>query len=235
MFQSLTPFTKFLLFILTMVAALLSNDTRFLGLLALFTLLCLHRSKLKFSKFFWMIILLHLLISYVVNPDYGVTLYRYDISWLGDMTLQEGLYLLTLGFKDVIILGFLQLFCLTSYPSALAATLNQFGLPTRLAYHVEQLFWLIPNFNHHYAKLQLAAAAQGVELTKFDLLRRLLKARQKSSLARRQLGKKAKRTWYCQPQLLTRDKVAILLAIFSVIISIGLIFVNGGRLWNPFR
>ena len=47
MIKSLTPFTKFLIFILTMVAALITNDTRFLGVLALIALTCFISAKLK--------------------------------------------------------------------------------------------------------------------------------------------------------------------------------------------
>ena len=51
----------------------------------------------------------------------------------------------------------------------------------------------------------------------------------------RHFGKKQKRTWYQMRPISVRDKRAMWLAGFSVIISIILIVVNGGRLWNPFR
>ncbi len=60
MIKSLTPFTKFLIFILTMVAALITNDTRFLGVLALIALTCFISAKLKFAKWLWILIILHL-------------------------------------------------------------------------------------------------------------------------------------------------------------------------------
>jgi len=43
MMTSLNSFSKFVIFILTMVAALISNDTRFLGVLALIALACFVR------------------------------------------------------------------------------------------------------------------------------------------------------------------------------------------------
>ena len=71
MIKSLTPFTKFLIFILTMVAALITNDTRFLGVLALIALTCFISAKLKFAKWLWILIILHLVITFSLDPDYA--------------------------------------------------------------------------------------------------------------------------------------------------------------------
>lgn len=235
MFKSLTPNTKCLIFFLTMLAAIFSYDSRFLGVLALIALLLLRQSKLKFSKVALCLIILHLIITYLKNPNYGVTLYQYDISWLGDLTLQEGLYLAMIALKDVTIVSFLQLFLQTSYPSELSASLSQLGIPSRLAYQIGRLFWIGPNFNHRYEQLKKAGAAQGLELSKFDVFLFLLKARQTKSVTSRHVDKKQTRTWYYLPKMSKLDRAALLLAGFSVIISMSLWLVNGGRLWNPFK
>ncbi|WP_394205152.1 hypothetical protein [Lactococcus chungangensis] len=235
MMTSLNSFSKFVIFILTMVAALISNDTRFLGVLALIALACFVRAQLKFPKWLGMLIGLHLVILFCLNPDYGVALYQYNISWIADFTLQEALYLLTIFLKDVIILTFLQIFLLTSHPAEISASLNTVALPYRLSYKIGRLFGLRKRFKVAYTKLHAAAAAQNQKFSKLAAVRFLLKAKHEETLASRHFGKKQKRTWYQMRPFNERDKRAILLAGFSVIISIILIIINGGRLWNPFR
>ncbi|GAB2022485.1 energy-coupling factor transporter transmembrane component T [Pseudolactococcus yaeyamensis] len=235
MLKTLTPVTKFMIFVLTTVAALISNDTRFLGVLALIALTCFLCAKLKFAKWLWILILLHLVIMFCLDPDYGVTLYHYNISWLADLTVQEALYLLTIFLKDVIILTFLQIFLLTSQPLEIAASLNYVGLSYRMAYKIGQLFGIRTRFKTKHIKLQTAAAAQNQKFSKFAAVQFLLKAKHEETLGSRHFGKKQKRTWYQMCPITERDKRAMLLAGLSVIISIILIVVNGGRLWNPFR
>ena len=235
MLKSLTPFTKFLIFILTMVAALVSNDTRFLGLLALIALACFIPAKLKFAKWLWLLVGLHLVIMFSLNPDYGVTLYHYNISWITDLTLQEALYLLNIFLKDVIILTFLQIFLLTSLPSEIAASLNAIGLPYRLAYKIGRLLGFGPELKAKAVKLRAAAVAQNQKFSRLDAVRFLLKAKHEKTLASRHFGKKQKRTWLQMRPITEHDKRAIGLAGLALIMSLILIIVNGGRLWNPFR
>ena len=235
MIKSLTPFTKFFIFILTMVAVLISNDTRFLGVLALIALTCFISAKLKFAKWLWLLIILHLVIMFSLDPDYGVTLYHYNISWLADLTLQEALYLLNIFLKDMVILTFLQIFIMTSQPLEIAASLNDVKLPYRMAYAIGRLFGLRTEFKAKAVKLRAAAVAQNQKFSTFDAVRFLLKAKHEETLANRHFGKKQKRTWYQMQAITEPDKRAMWGAGFSVIISIILLVVNGGRLWNPFR
>ena len=100
---------------------------------------------------------------------------------------------------------------------------------------IGRLFGLSSRFNAAYTKLYKAAIAQNQKFSRFDAVRFLLKAKHDETLASRHFGKKQKRTWYQMRPISVRDKRAMWLAGFSVIISIILIVVNGGRLWNPFR
>ncbi|MDR1606198.1 MAG: hypothetical protein LBS41_03700 [Streptococcaceae bacterium] len=235
MFKQLTPLSKFLILILMTGTSLLSYDTRFLGLLALLSFVLTRNSKLRLAKGLLLLILVHLLLLLLKQPDYGVQLYHYNISWLDDFTLQEALYLLTIFFKDVIILNFLLLFLLTSQPAELSASLNRVGLPYRLAYKIGLIFTIVPRFKAYYLKLATAAAAQNQVLSKGQAFKAFWKTRHNETLANRHFGKKHLRTWYASRPMTQLDRAALLLAAFSVIISIGLIFINGGRLWNPFR
>ncbi|GFH42264.1 ABC transporter permease [Lactococcus hodotermopsidis] len=231
----LTPLSKFIVFILTMIAALITNDTRFLAIFAMISFVFYRLSKLKYHPILILLIFSHLTILFVLNPDYGTQLYDYSITWIDEFSLQEMLYLLNILLKDVIILNFFQIFFLTSQPVEVAATLNQVGFSYRIAYQISQKLSFFSNLKSDLVKLQNAAAVQYIEISKFKLVTFLLQAKHKKTAAARHFGKKTKRTWYITRKLGKLDHLAILFAALTVLISIGLIFVNGSRLWNPFR
>lgn len=234
MSRQLAPITKFLVFILTSMAAIISNDTRFLALLALLSMLTYLHPKVKPYIPFLGLIACHLIILYLINPSYAVSLYHYDISWIYDFTIQDVLYLLTIMLKDIIILNFLTYFISSSRPSEISASLAELGLSYRFAYKIGQLFTVVPTYKKTVLKLKQAAAAQNKTVSKRTRLHFFLSANQHHALSSRHFGKKSHRTWYAIPVLSRLDYLVLLLALFSVIISISLIYINGSRLWNPF-
>ncbi|GFH39783.1 energy-coupling factor transporter transmembrane component T family protein [Lactococcus insecticola] len=232
--KNLSPLTKFWGFILITIASLISNDTRFLAVLALISVICYKLGGLKLRKFFGFLILLHVLVVFIKNPNYGQVLYHYDITWIDNFSLQELLYLANIFFKDVIIVNFLLIFLWTSQARQVAASLNQAGLSYQLSYKISQLFYLLPNYKKDMAKLSKAADALDYELSSFAGIRFLLQVKHTTTAASRHFGKKQKRTWYALQSLTQADKFALLVAGIFVIISISLVLINGGRLWNPF-
>lgn len=230
----LSLFTKFSVFVLTTVAVIISNDTRFLALLALISMSCYLSPKLKLRMRLVLLVVCHLLVVYLLNPDRGVALYHYNITWLYDFTLQEALYLANILFKDIVILNFLRYFILTSQASELSVYLTQLKIPYRIAYKLAHFFSFKSRFDTYYIQGKKAAIAQGKSFSKCRAFMFFLKKNQNNVLTYRHFGKKRLRTWYKTPIVTTFDKLVLLLAVFSVIISISLIIINGGRLWNPF-
>lgn len=231
---ALSSLTKGLVFVLTTAAALISNDTRFLALLALVSMICYLNRRLKIHISLVLLVLCHLLVMYFIDPNHGVMLYQYNITWLYDFTLQETLYLTNIFLKDIIILNFLQYFILTSQPAELEICLTQLKLPYRLAYKIAHFFSLKYKFNTYYQQGKKAAIAQNKSFSKRRALLLFFKTEKNNMLLYRHFGKKRQRTWYQKQTFTTFDKLALLLALFSVIISISLIMINGARLWNPF-
>lgn len=234
MTKQLVPSTKFLVFVLVTIAVIISNDTRFLALLTMISMFTYMHSKITPRLSFLVLIVCHLIIRYLINPTYAVSLYHYNISWIYDFTLQDGLYLLTIMLKDIVVLNFLTYFLVSSRPSEISASLAELGLPYRLAYKIGQLFTIGPRFKKMDSKLKQAATAQNRTVSKRTRIHFFLKANQHQSLRNRHFGKKSHRTWYAMPTLSRLDYLVLLLALISVIISISLIFINGSRLWNPF-
>ncbi|MDN6070578.1 MAG: energy-coupling factor transporter transmembrane protein EcfT [Lactococcus plantarum] len=230
----LTPLTKCLMFCLLTVAVLISNDTRFLAVLALISMSCYLSPKLNLRKSLVILVLFHVLVMYLIDPNHGVTLYHYNITWLYDFTLQEALYLGNILFKDIVILNFLQYFIFTSHPSELEISLTQLKVPYRIAYKLTQFFSLGSRFDTFYKQRQQAAIAQNQPFSKYRAFILFLQTKQQNALTYRHFGKKRLRTFYRSSTLTTFDKLVLLLALFSVIISISLVVINGGRLWNPF-
>lgn len=231
---ALSSLTKCLVFILTTVAALISNDTRFLALLALVSFTCYFSRRLKIHISLVVLVSCHLLVMYLIDPNHGVTLYQYNITWLYDFTLQEALYLANILFKDIIILNFLQYFILTSQPAELEICFTQLKLPYPLAYKIAHFFSLKSRFKTYYHQGKKAAIAQNKSFSRRRAILLFLKTKHNKVLVYRHFGKKRQRTWYHKQTFTTFDKLALLLALFSVIISISLIMINGARLWNPF-
>lgn len=230
----LTPLTKCLVFCLSTVAVLISNDTRFLAVLALISMTCYVSPKLKLRINLVILVLLHVLVMYLIDPDRGVSLYHYNITWLYDFTLQEALYLGNILCKDIVILNFLQYFILTSQPSELEISLTHLKVPYRIAYKIGQFFSLGSRFNTFYTQRKQAAIAQNHPFSRYRAFILFIQTTQDNVLTYRHFGKKRHRTFYNASTLTTFDKVVLLLALFSVIISISLVIINGGRLWNPF-
>ncbi|MCJ1977617.1 hypothetical protein [Pseudolactococcus paracarnosus] len=234
MSRQLAPLTKFLVFLLTTIAVIISNDTRFLVLLAIVSMFIYLHPKVKPHIIFLGLIGCHLVILYLINPSYAVTLYHYNISWIYDFTLQDALYLLTIMLKDIVILNFLTYFIISSRPLEISASLAGLGVPYRLAYKIGQLFTLVPRLKNTDLKLKQAATAQNQTVSTMTKMRFYLKVKQNKTLSMRHFGKKSHRTWSAIPTLSRLDHLVLLLAMISVIISISLIFINGSRLWNPF-
>lgn len=188
--RQLAPLTKFLVFLLTTIAVLISNDTRFLALLAILSMFIYLHPKVKPYIIFLGLISCHLVILYLINPRYAVALYHYNISWIYDFTLQDALYLLTIMLKDIVILNFLTYFIISSRPSEISASLVGLGVPYRLSYKIGQLFTLVPRLKNTDLKLKRAATAQNRTVSKMARISFYLKVKQNKTLSMRHFGKK---------------------------------------------
>ena len=253
--------SKMLFFILVSVACMATYDPRFIlavGLLSiyLFYLAMIRWRDISFVvKIIGSIALFNLLMVYLFAPGYGEEIYGAKtviIEGWGRfyLTSQELFYLANLLLKYFSTVPLAILFLMTTHPSQFAASLNQIGVPYKFAYSVSLTLRYIPDVQEEFFTIRKAQEARGLDLSqKVGLVKRIRGNLQIvlplifSSLERidtistamelRRFGRYKKRTWYVHKSLMKQDYLVILSAILILGISIGLIFFNHGRFYNP--
>ncbi len=263
--HQLTGSTKLIFFLLFTFAAMVTYDTRFLiGLLvvsfAIFRLSNIRLREVKSMMYFTLVfLLLNNLFIYLFNPDQGTTLYGtrhllFHIAGRYDVTSEQLFYLLNISLKYFVSLPVAILFISATNPSEFAASLNSIGVSYRVGYSVALALRYIPDIQRDYHAISQAQQARGIELgRKEKLLNRLknsvnillpliLSSLQRidvvsSAMELRGFGKdKKKRTWYMKRPMERNDYIAIALGVLLLLISIGMIALNGGsRFYNPFQ
>ena len=255
--------SKLLFLLLVSLAAMLSYDTRLLlviglGALALFATSGIRLKDISFILSFALVFaLLNVLMVYLFAPQYGVEIYGAKtvlLDGLGaySITAQELFYLFNLALKYVCTIPLALIFLMTTHPSQFASSLNQIGVPYKIAYSVSLTLRYIPDVQEEYQTIRLSQEARGLELSKKAKLVQRIKGNLQiisplifSSLERidsistamelRRFGKNKKRTWYSYQAMDGKDYGMILTALAVLILSVLLIFLNQGRFYNPWR
>ncbi|TWT11235.1 energy-coupling factor transporter transmembrane protein EcfT [Streptococcus sp. sy004] len=253
--------SKLVFFILVSIAVMISYDTRLLAFVGFGSLLLFKLANIKWRQVSFVIYLvlffafLNLLMVYLFAPNYGVEIYgQKTLLWAGigayGISSQELFYLFNLALKYFSTVPMAIVFLLTTHPSQFAASLNQIGVPYKIAYAVSLTLRYIPDLQEEFYLIKLSQNARGLELSqKAKLLERIkgnlliLTPLIFSSLERidtvatamelRRFGKGKKRTWYQKQDLKAGDYGVIALAILILVLSFVLIWLNQGRFYNP--
>ncbi|KXU16677.1 Transmembrane component MtsC of energizing module of methionine-regulated ECF transporter [Streptococcus oralis] len=254
---------KLLFFILVSLAAMITYDTRFLSLIGIMSLFLLRMSGIRFRDVSFVAIfalvfaLLNVLMVYLFSPEYGVEIYTYKtllFHGIGPYTLtsQELFYLLNLAIKYVCTIPLALIFLLTTHPSQFASSLNQIGVSYKIAYSVSLTLRYIPDLQEEFFTIKMSQEARGLELSRKTSVWQRIRGNLHiitplifSSLERidtistamelRRFGKEKKRTWYSYQTMQKRDYLTIGLASLFLLVSLVLIWLNGGRFYNPWR
>ena len=244
---------KLLFFILVSLAAMISYDTRLLVLIAIFSVFLLYLSEIRFKDvsfvavFATVFAVLNVLMVYLFSPEYGVGLYGER-----SVTSQELFYLLNLAIKYLCTIPLAIIFLMTTHPSQFASSLNQIGVPYKIAYSVSLTLRYIPDLQEEFFTIKMSQEARGMELSKKASLMQRIKGNLRiitplifSSLERidtiatamelRRFGKEKKRTWYSYQALKKGDYLTLLLAALFLVASLLLILQNHGRFYNPWK
>ncbi len=260
--HAMTGAAKLVCMLTWTMAAMITFDTRYLLLLTLSALVLFRVSGIKFREvkvliaFSAVFMVLNNVLIYLFAPEYGVELYgaRTElVHFIGryGITAQQLLYHANVILKYTVTIPMVLLFVSTTQPSEFAASLNRIGVSYRIAYSVSLALRYIPDILKEYHDISQAQQARGVELTsKENLFKRLKNASAillpliLSSLERievvstamelRCFGKRSKRTWYRAQAFAAGDYAIMAAGGALVCISFLLIYLNGGRLWNPF-
>lgn len=253
--------SKLLFFVLVSVACMTTYDTRliiFIGLLSLylFKLANIHWHQVSFIvKFIGFFALINVIVVYLFAPEYGEKIYQArTVLWAGwgrfYLTSQELFYLLNLSFKYFCTVPLAVLFLMTTHPSQFASSLNQIGVPYKIAYAISLTLRYIPDVQEEFYMIRMSQEARGLELSKKAKLIDRIKGNLQiviplifSSLDRidtvstamelRRFGKNKKRTWYTYKVFSKQDVMTIVIAILILAISLALFYINHGRFYNP--
>lgn len=254
---------KLLFFILVSLAAMITYDTRFLSLIGIISLFLLRMSGIRFRDVSFVAIFalvfasLNVLMVYLFSPEYGVEIYASKtllFQGIGSYTLtsQELFYLLNLAIKYVCTIPLALIFLLTTHPSQFASSLNQIGVSYKIAYSVSLTLRYIPDLQEEFFTIKTSQEARGLDLSPKTSVWKRIKGNLHiitplifSSLERidtistamelRRFGKEKNRTWYNYQPLQKRDYLTIGLAALFLLVSLLLIWLNGGRFYNPWN
>ncbi|WP_232525716.1 energy-coupling factor transporter transmembrane component T family protein [Actinomyces sp. zg-332] len=261
--HSLTGATKFIIMILASIAAMLGFDTRFLALMAVISVIIWKASKLKLSDLY--IILCFLLFFMATNnlliflfaPEYGVEIYGtkhllFDLPWRYSVTLEQLFYQLNVTLKYFTVIPIALIFIATTSPSQFASSLNKIGISYKVAYSISLALRYIPDVQREFRTISHAQQARGIDTsrdvkisTRVKNVSSILIPLVLSTFARietvaasmelRGFGQGKKRSWYVQQSFRTRDYIVIIVALCLLALAITLVYVNGGRFYNPFK
>jgi len=200
---------------------------------------------------------LNILMVYLFAPQYGQDIYGNETLLLDgigiyNVTLEELFYLFNMVLKYVCTIPLAVLFLMTTHPSQFASSLNQIGVPYKIAYSVSLTLRYIPDLQEEFHLIKMSQEARGLELSSKAKLSQRIKGNLQiiiplifSSLDRietiatamelRRFGKNKKRTWYTYQALSKRDMLVLTLAVAFLLLCFVLFAVNHGRFYNPWR
>ncbi|MGO4925810.1 energy-coupling factor transporter transmembrane component T family protein [Streptococcus alactolyticus] len=260
---SLSGVSKLIFFILVSVACMTTYDTRLILAIGIFSVLLFKMAGIRWHQVSFVITfvavfaLLNVLMVYLFAPDYGEMIYGSKIIlWQGigrfNLTAQELFYLFNLALKYFCTVPLAILFLMTTHPSQFASSLNQIGVPYKIAYAISLTLRYIPDVQEEFYMIRMSQEARGLELSSKESLVKRIKGNLQivipiifssleridtvsTAMALRRFGKNKKRTWYTYKQLTRDDFLTILLALVIVGVSLWLFHLNGGRFYNPWH
>ena len=253
--------SKMIFFILVSVACMATYDPRFILVIGFLSIYLFKRANIRWKDVSFVIeiigavALFNLVMVYLFDPSYGEEIYGAKTVLVEGwgrfyLTSQEIFYLANLLLKYFSTVPLAILFLMTTHPSQFAASLNQIGLPFKFAYSVSLTLRYIPDVQEEFFTIRKAQEARGLDLSKkAGLVKRIRGNLQivlplifspleridtiSTAMELRRFGRYKKRTWYVHKSLTKQDYLVILLAFLLLGISLGLIFLNQGRFYNP--
>ncbi|VTS38223.1 cobalt ABC transporter, permease component [Streptococcus pseudoporcinus] len=260
--QQLSGASKLIFFIVVSVACMTTYDTRLILFNGLLSLYLLRVARIPWKNISFVIsfvtffAVMNILMVYLFSPTYGQEIYQSQTVLLKgwgsyNLTSQELFYLLNLALKYFSTVPLAILFLITTHPSQFASSLNQIGLPYKVAYALSLTLRYIPDIQEEFHTIRTSQEARGLELSPKAKLTDRIKGNLQiitplifSSLERidtvstamelRRFGKEKKRTWFSAKPFTKADYLVIGLALIIALITLLLFFSNHGRFYNPF-
>ena len=258
----LTGTSKLICLIAWSLAAMTTFYTPLLIFLTAASFILFRIARLKISDIFIVLslmgvyILINNLLIFLFSPDHGTGIYGtqtilFSLGGPYDVTAEQLFYHLNVILKTVCTIPIVLLFVCTTNPSEFAASLSSVGVSYRISYAVALALRYIPDIQREFRDISLAQQARGTEMSKKASLVNRLKAASTiliplilSSMERietisnamelRGFGKGKRRSWYSCRKFSSMDFISIAVCVLLMILSFAIIYVNGGRYYNPF-
>ena len=240
-FHRMNPGVKLAIFIFWLIAVFMFLDLRIsIGLLIFgFILLRFADIPYKVSRNLFIAVssfnLINALFILLITPDYGLTLTGNTkiLASIAGFNLYQStlMYILVISLKYLSLLPLTIIFVFTTHPSKFAASLNQIGIPYKLAYTASIIFRYFPDIQQEFRNIANAQAARGLsfgkdEPSKIKRIRNLFNISVpliNSALARidkisnamelRGFGKYKQRTWFNQTGISAYDWLTLTIGI----------------------
>ena len=260
--HKMTGTTKLFFFLFWSIAAMITYDTRVLVSMFLMGCVFFKISKLKWNEISFALIFMFTLMAiniigiFVFAPEQGVEIYgtRHVLThlfWHYSVTTEQLFYMFNFLMKYMAVIPVALLFIMTTNPSEFAASMNKIGISYRVGYAVAIALRYIPDVQRDYREISQAQQARGISLGKDEktldriknsaaiLFPLVLSSIQRietisNAMELRGFGKHKKRTWIMERPMVERDYIGIALGAVVMILSVTMMFVNGGRYYNPF-
>ena len=260
--HKMTGTTKLFFFLFWSIAAMITYDTRVLVGMFLLGCIFFKISKLKWREISFALIFMFTLMAiniigiYVFAPEQGVEIYgtRHVLTqlfWRYSVTTEQLFYMFNFLMKYMAVIPVALLFIMSTNPSEFAASMSKIGISYRVGYAVAIALRYIPDVQRDYREISQAQQARGISLGKDEktldriknsaaiLFPLVLSSIQRietisNAMELRGFGKYKKRTWIMERPMAQKDYVGIAVGAVIMIISITMMFVNGGRYYNPF-
>lgn len=260
--HKMTGTTKLFFFLFWSIGAMITYDTRVLVGMFLLGCVLFKISKLKWKEISFALIFMFTLMAiniigiYIFAPEQGVEIYgtRHVIAelfWRYSITIEQFFYMFNFLMKYMAVIPVALLFIMTTNPSEFAASMNKIGISYRVGYAVAIALRYIPDVQRDYREISQAQQARGISLGKDEktldriknsaaiLFPLVLSSIQRietisNAMELRGFGKHKKRTWIMARPMEKRDYVGITVGVVILVISVTMMFVNGGRYYNPF-
>lgn len=260
--HALSGVSKLILVLGVVLGAMIGFDVRYLGAVALASVLLWAVSRVRLRDLavvLWLILVFMALNNigiFLFAPGYGTELFGtrhllLDGPWHWDLTAEQLFYQLAVTLKYVAVLPSVLLFVATTRPPEFASSLARIGVPARIAYAVSLALRYIPDVQREFRTVSQAQQARGLDTSRNVPLRiriRNLSAvlvplllatfdridAVSAAMELRGFGRSRGRTWSVRTPLRAGDIATMIGAAVLVVVPLVLLGVNGGRFWNPF-
>ena len=254
---------KLVYFLLTTLALMVTYDIRLIIAMIIVSFIALYLAEIEWQsvsfavKIIIFFSVINLLAVYLLSPEFGVELYgsRTEVIHLWgpySITLEQLYYEFNLLLKYFASVPLVLVFMMTMNPSEFASSFNKIGLPYQFAYAISLTLRYIPDIQRDYQNIRNSQAARGiVESDKESLMNKIEKQIKivmpliltsfnridtiSHAMMLRRFGQEKKRTWYVEKPLASKDYWVMGLGLVWIIGLIVLLWLNGGRYYNPFQ